>query len=277
MKRNILWVLGLLACSTVFALLYKWLTTGQAFQASTLLLGCVVMLTCLSSFGLGKVFFRHFFTQTKEQQKKRIIPAFILFMLLAGLLSAAVIAFCLYAYHLLLGLDTDTLPAQLFRLEYPGAIKYFLIFALMGASFFFYSLWRGKQEAALNNTAEQIKERFLVKIGAHYKSVPIADIRGFYIQDRCPYLLENTGKSYPLEYSLDKIEKMLDPSLFFRANRNAIIHFHAIKDLRAFSSHRLMIRLIPGPQGVASQNPLYSDGIIVSRERVAACKAWLDR
>ena len=275
MKRNILWVLGLLVCSTVFALLYKWLTTGQAFQASTLLLGCVVMLSCLSSYGLGKVFFRHFFTQTKEQQKKRIIPAFILFMLLAGLLSAALIALCLYAYHLLSGLGTDTLPSQLFQEEYPHALKYFLIFALMGAVFFFYSLWHGKQEANRDQAPGQTKERFLVKIGEHYKSLPISAIHGFYIQERGAFLLDDTGKSYPLEYSLDKIEKMLDPALFFRANRNSIIHFQAIEDVRAYSSHRIRIKLSSGTATTSRQNAL--DEIIVSRERVAACKAWLDR
>ena len=61
---------------------------------------------------------------------------------------------------------------------------------------------------------------------------------------------------------------MVDPKLFFRINRNMIIHFHAIRDIITHSSSRLKITLAHWDE---------KEEIIVSRERVAEFKEWMDR
>ena len=61
---------------------------------------------------------------------------------------------------------------------------------------------------------------------------------------------------------------MLDPTLFFRISRNAIINFTAIKDVIVYSASRLKIML----SGWAED-----DELLVSRERVADFKGWIDR
>ncbi len=112
------------------------------------------------------------------------------------------------------------------------------------------------------------KERFLIKIGEHYKSVPTSKINCFYIKERCNFIQVDNGKNYPVDYSLDKIEQLVDSKLFFRINRNFIIHFSAIEDIVAYSSNRLKIVL-------SSWNE--NDPIVVSRERVTDFKQWMDR
>jgi DNA-binding LytR/AlgR family response regulator len=112
------------------------------------------------------------------------------------------------------------------------------------------------------------KERFLVKIGEHYKSVPTSSISCFYIKERCNFILVENGKSYPVDYSLDRIEQMVNPTVFFRINRNIIINFSAISDVVAYSSSRLKIILTHWKD---------VDEILVSRERVAEFKEWMDR
>ena len=123
-------------------------------------------------------------------------------------------------------------------------------------------------ESMISQFAPKTKERFLVKIGEHYKSVPVTDIDCFYIKERCNFLLTRQGKSYPVDYSLDNIEQMVDPKLFFRISRNAIINFTAIKDVIAYSSSRLKIILSEWAE---------DDELLVSRERVADFKGWMDR
>ena len=112
------------------------------------------------------------------------------------------------------------------------------------------------------------KERFLVKIGEHYKPVQVSDIACFYIKERCNFIHLFSGKNYPVDHSLDKIEQLVDPGQFFRTGRNFIINLSAIKDIIAYSSHRLKIILTSWTE---------DDDIIVSRERVAAFKQWLDK
>lgn len=112
------------------------------------------------------------------------------------------------------------------------------------------------------------KERFLIKIGEHYKSIPTKKINCFYIQERCNFILTNEGKSYPIDYSLDRLEQMVNNRQFYRINRNAIINISAIRDMIAYSSSRLKVNL----DGWNQQEEL-----LVSRERVSNFKEWMDR
>jgi DNA-binding LytR/AlgR family response regulator len=125
-----------------------------------------------------------------------------------------------------------------------------------------------KFESIIKQIQPKTKERFLIKIGEHYRSVLTSNIICFYIKERCNFILVDTGKSYPIDYSLDKIEQLVDSKLFFRINRNFIISFSAIQDIIAYSSNRLKIILT---------NWTEKDEILVSRERLAAFKEWMNR
>lgn len=128
------------------------------------------------------------------------------------------------------------------------------------------------QPALIKTVANQFqhrpKERFLIKVGDHYKSIPTTSIHAFYIDERCTFLLTETGRSYAVDGSLDTIEKQVDPHCFFRINRTCIVYYAAIKDMLAYSSSRLKLN-VPTWQG--------SDTLLVSRERVANFKQWMDR
>lgn len=123
-------------------------------------------------------------------------------------------------------------------------------------------------ESILSKIAPRTKERFLIKIGDHYRSVPVSGIDCFYIRQRCNFIRVNTGKNYAMDYSLDKVEGLIDPGMFFRVNRNIIVNFTAIQDIIVYSSSRLKI-ILSRWEG--------DDEILVSRERVAEFKEWMDR
>jgi two-component system response regulator LytT len=111
------------------------------------------------------------------------------------------------------------------------------------------------------------KERFLIRVGEHFKSLQATDIYCFYIRERCNFIHTVGGKEYAFDYSLDKTEKMIDDKRFFRVNRDTIINYSAIKDVIAYSSNRLKIIMKDWPE---------NNEILVSRERVAAFKKWMD-
>jgi len=120
----------------------------------------------------------------------------------------------------------------------------------------------------LTQLQPKTKERFLVKTGDHFHSVSASDIVCFYIMERCNFIFTAHGKNYPIDYSLEKTEVQVDPYRFFRVNRNYILNYSAIKDVLAFSNSRLKVSLTSAPT---------QEDIIVSRERVAAFKNWMDR
>lgn len=112
------------------------------------------------------------------------------------------------------------------------------------------------------------KNRFLVKVGEHYKSIPDNEITCFYILERAVFIRTSSDKDYPVDYSLDNLQKMIDPDLFFRINRNCIININMISDILNYSSSRLKIKL-------KSNKDLYD--LITSKDKVRAFKKWIDR
>ena len=111
------------------------------------------------------------------------------------------------------------------------------------------------------------KTRFFVKIGNHFHSVSVNEIQCFLIQERATFLRTMNGKKYDIDYSLDQVHKLVDPAIFFRINRNYLIHIDAIQDIYSYSSNRLGVKL----------KMLDHLDMIVSRDKVADFKMWLDR
>ena len=112
------------------------------------------------------------------------------------------------------------------------------------------------------------KSRFLVKTGLHFKSVPVTAIESFFVQQRSVFLLTDEGKTRDIDYSLDQLEKMVNPNDFFRVNRNFLINIQHIKDMIGYSGNRIKVKMEVGT---------YDEPIIVSREKVAPFKQWMDR
>ena len=84
------------------------------------------------------------------------------------------------------------------------------------------------------------------------------------MEERCTFLKTAEGKTYDLDYSLDQLQKMVDPLFFFRINRNYLVNINSIDEIISYSTNRLKLKL-----GKTEQ--------IVSRDNVAEFKQWMDR
>lgn len=120
----------------------------------------------------------------------------------------------------------------------------------------------------LNELNKGFKNRFLIKVGEHYKSITDNEIACFYILERATFLRTSSDKDYVIDYSLDNLQKSLDPHKFFRINRNCIVNINEISDIINYSSSRLKIKL-------KSAKPIYD--IIVSKDKVREFKKWIDK
>lgn len=111
------------------------------------------------------------------------------------------------------------------------------------------------------------KERFLIKTGTHLNYLPTAEIAYFFSEDGLTFAQALNGKKHIIEHTLDQLSETLDPKDFFRANRQVFVRLQSIKGISTWFNSRLKLELEP-------PNDL---NMVVSRERVAAFKAWLDR
>ncbi len=112
------------------------------------------------------------------------------------------------------------------------------------------------------------RERFSISIGNKIKMVEVLEIAYFYTLDKGIYLRTFQGNSYNLDYTLDKLEEMLNPATFFRINRQYIINIAAITNMVAYSRGRVKLDLKP-----KADDEL---GAIVSIDRSGDFKKWLN-
>ncbi len=120
----------------------------------------------------------------------------------------------------------------------------------------------------LNELNKEYKNRFLIKIGENYKSIPDKEIACFYILERATFLRTVSDKDYAIDYSLDSLQEIINPDKFFRINRNSIININEINDIISYSSSRLKIKL-------NSNKPIHD--LIVSKDKVKEFKKWIDK
>ena len=124
-----------------------------------------------------------------------------------------------------------------------------------------------KIKEILSDTQREYKSRFLCKLGNKIKSIPVASISYFYSKDKMTFIVDKEKNRYPINHTLDEIDSMMDPTHFFRLNRQYVTHFDAINEIHPYFKGRLKIRLLPQ----------HEDDIVVSTERSPLMKAWLDR
>lgn len=113
---------------------------------------------------------------------------------------------------------------------------------------------------------KKFKNKFVMNVGEHIKVFTADDIQCFYSLEKNTFLHNYSGRDYAVNYSLDQLEDLLDPALFFRINRKFIVAFSAIADIISYSNSRLKVKLKSNE----------SDDLIVSREKVQEFKKWLE-
>ena len=109
------------------------------------------------------------------------------------------------------------------------------------------------------------KERFAVHIGRSIGLIPVKDIAGF-IKEEIIYLLNIDGKKMITDYrSLDEVEDLVDPAVFYRANRQSLIQLNAIESYRTDHTSKLQLRL-----------KSVKEEITISKEKAAEFRNWFE-
>jgi DNA-binding LytR/AlgR family response regulator len=107
--------------------------------------------------------------------------------------------------------------------------------------------------------------RFLVKIGKALKIITQEDIAYFYSDHKLTMIITWAGKKFPIDQSLNKIEDIAPPDLFFRLNRKLIVHLKAIEEMQVYSKSRIRVHL----------KPSMDEEVLVSTEKASSFKKWL--
>ena len=111
------------------------------------------------------------------------------------------------------------------------------------------------------------RERFLIPHHSdEYLIIPVNEVSHITIRDGVVRLCTLQGKYHTLNMTLEEVESQLDPQRFMRVNRQFIISAVAVQKLSTYFLGKMRIHMTAAPD----------EEIIVSKDKVATVKRWLD-
>lgn len=124
--------------------------------------------------------------------------------------------------------------------------------------------------AGVKSSADLIKPsgyRDLLIVNYGTSSVPVQTnaIAFIYKQNEVSFIKTFDGKEYTSSSSLETLEELLDPTVFFRLNRQMLGNIRAIKLFKSDSSGKLILTL----------DPSASEEVTVSKKKAAEFKEWI--
>ena len=121
--------------------------------------------------------------------------------------------------------------------------------------------------ASVKSQTIRYRERFLIPHRAdEYLIVPVSDVSHITIRDGVVRLFTLDGKSHALNMTLEEADSQLDPQRFMRVNRQFIVSATAVSKLSTYFLGKMRIHVSAFP----------TVEIIVSKDKVATVKRWLD-
>ena len=119
----------------------------------------------------------------------------------------------------------------------------------------------------LNASSRSYKRSFLFSYRSKLIPVETVNIAWFYTNNELVYAQTLEDMRYNVDQPLEQLETQIDPTLFFRANRQFIVNRRAIVEIEHYFNGRLLIKT----------NPATAEQMLVSKARAAAFKNWMDQ
>jgi DNA-binding LytR/AlgR family response regulator len=120
--------------------------------------------------------------------------------------------------------------------------------------------------SGLETHTKKYKRMFLVHYREKMIPIPVAQIACFSINSQSVLLHTLDNKQYPIPYTLDYLEAVIDPQLFYRANRQHLLAYHAVKEVEPYFDRKLLVKLtLPG-----------TDPVIISKAKASDFLKWLE-
>ena len=116
-------------------------------------------------------------------------------------------------------------------------------------------------------SANRKKTRLLVKRGVAHIALLYHHIALIYIKEKVVYAIDNDSKKYSVDKTLTELEEELDPSIFFRANRQYIINLNFIRSFKAYQKVKLLVDM---------DVPELKEPVVISQQVAPAFKKWMN-
>ena len=158
-----------------------------------------------------------------------------------------------------------TAPASFYLFDIFIIIIWFFVINGIYIGMHYYHQWKESENLRLEEKKIRA-EGFNIKLGKQNLLIPFNEILSFYVEDGYTMLLTSNNKKSMADKSLDKIEETLPNELFFRLNRQFIVHRNAVTGFKRTGDGKIDV-LVNAPENFPKTIP-------VSRNRAIAFKNW---
>ncbi|RDK85551.1 LytR/AlgR family response regulator transcription factor [Marinirhabdus gelatinilytica] len=107
-----------------------------------------------------------------------------------------------------------------------------------------------------------------IESGAKTTKLTYGNIACFYSENKIVYTVQNDGTTITTDFTLNELEEKINDQLFFRANRQMIIHKDAVDQIEKIENGKLRVRL-----KASVENDAIAE-INISRYKRKAFMAW---
>ena len=161
----------------------------------------------------------------------------------------------------------EPMPPSFYRFDiFIFLIWFFVTNGIYVALFYYYRL---RESESLRQREKAIRQNgFIVKQGRQNLQISFDETAAFYVEGEYSMMITIPGKKHLLDLSLDKVEKTLPGELFFRLNRQLILHRSRIKGYEKGENGKINI--------MAEATGNLPESISVSRTRAPSFKTWFD-
>ena len=124
---------------------------------------------------------------------------------------------------------------------------------------------KGLLELIQKKAGKSYKSTFLAGQGNQLTPIKTEKIAYFFIDTGVVKAVLFDESSYALDSKLEEIEESLDPTVFYRANRQFIIHRDAIVNIKYYFNSKLLLTVAP----------TCTEPIVVSKAKATDFKKWM--
>lgn len=107
--------------------------------------------------------------------------------------------------------------------------------------------------------------RILARRKEGFVALALEQVAYFAVDDKQAEVVTREGQRFEVDQTLAELEATLDPSRFFRVNRQYLVAASAIEGFRPYIKGKLLVDLSPSPTG----------DVIVSQENASRFRTWL--
>jgi DNA-binding LytR/AlgR family response regulator len=112
------------------------------------------------------------------------------------------------------------------------------------------------------------KKRIVVKQENESITLRLDEVVLFYTENKNTFVIDSFGRKYLVDKNLSDLEDILDPTIFFRANRQYIVNINFIRSFKSYQKVKILVNLTL---------PKLNHSIIISQDTAPQFREWMNK